>query len=172
LADHWRGHGPSWPSVSLDSTPCGGRGEAAFVDAYRELITLPSASNSYRQLFTELADPKHRPGLFHCTTGKDRTGWAAAALLLLVGVAEDDVMDDYLLTNAQLLPFLQPHFDHFAAAGGDPDVLLPVLGVEPKYLEASLGEMRTRYGTVEQYFADGLGIAAPTQSALRAALRE
>lgn len=51
-------------------------------------------------------------------------------------------------------------------------VLLPVFGVEPKYLEASLGEMRARYGTIEQYFTDGLGIAAPTQSALRAAIRE
>ena len=150
----------------------GGRGEQAFVDAYRELITLPSASSSYRRLFRELADPKHRPGLFHCTTGKDRTGWAAAALLLLVGVAEDDVMDDYLLTNAQLLPFLQPHFDRFAAAGGDGDVLLPVFGVEPKYLEASLGEMRAQYGTIQQYFTDGLRIDAPTQTALRSALRE
>lgn len=150
----------------------GGKGEQAFVDAYRELITLPSAWSSYHRLFTELADPKCRPGLFHCTTGKDRTGWAAAALLLLVGVAEDDVMDDYLLTNAQLLPFLQPHFDEFAAAGGDPDVLLPVLGVEPKYLEASLGEMRAQYGTIEQYFTDGLHIDASTQLTLRAALRE
>jgi protein-tyrosine phosphatase len=150
----------------------GGRGEQAFVEAYRELITLPSARSGYRRLFTELADPKNRPGLFHCTTGKDRTGWAAAALLLLVGVAEDDVMEEYLLTNAQLLPHLQSHFDQFAAAGGDPDVLLPVLGVEPKYLEASLGEMRAQYETIERYFADGLQIDAPTQSSLRAALRE
>lgn len=150
----------------------GGKGERLFVDAYRELVTLPSASSSYRRLFAELADPKHRPGLFHCTTGKDRTGWAAAALLLLLGVAEDDVMEDYLLTNAQLLPVLQPRLDQFAAAGGDPDALLPVLGVEPKYLEASLDEMRAQYGTIEQYFTDGLRIDAPTQSALRAALRE
>ena len=150
----------------------GGKAERTFVDAYREFVTLPSARNGYRRLFTELADPKNRPGLFHCTTGKDRTGWAAAALLLLVGVAEQDAMDDYLLTNAQLLPHLQPILDQFAAAGGDPDVLLPVLGVSPEYLEASLGEMRAEYGTIEQYFTDGLKIDAATQSALRTALRE
>jgi protein-tyrosine phosphatase len=150
----------------------GGRAEQGFIESYREFVTLPSARSGYRRLFTELADPQHRPGLFHCTTGKDRTGWAAAALLLLVGVSEDDVMDDYLLTNAQLLPHLQPVLDQFAAAGGDPDVLLPVLGVEAEYLEASLGEMRAQYGTIKQYFTDGLQIDAPTQSALRAALRE
>ena len=57
-------------------------------------------------------------------------------------------------------------------AGGNPDVLLPVLGVEAKYLEASLDEMRAQYGAIERYFADGLRIDAPTRSALRAALRE
>jgi protein-tyrosine phosphatase len=149
-----------------------GKGEQSFINGYREFVTLPSARSGYHRLFTELADPKHRPGLFHCTTGKDRTGWAAAALLLLLGVGEDDVMEEYLLTNTQLLPRLQPVFDHFAAAGGDPDVLLPVLGVEGEYLEASLGEMRAQYGTIEQYFTDGLQIDAPTQSTLRAALRE
>jgi protein-tyrosine phosphatase len=145
----------------------GRKAERMFVDAYSEFVTLPIARSGYRRLFTELADSKNRPGLFHCTTGKDRTGWAAAALLLLVGVAEDDAMNDYLLTNALLLPHLQPLFDRFAAAGGDPDVLLPVLGAAPEYLEASLGEMRTEYGTVEQYFTDALGIDATTQSALR-----
>jgi protein-tyrosine phosphatase len=150
----------------------GGRAQQLFTAAYREFVTLPSARSGYRRLFTELADPEHRPGLFHCTTGKDRTGWAAAALLLLVGVAEDDVMDDFLLTNVQLLPRLQPILDRYAAAGGDPAVLLPVVGVEPEYLEASLGEMRAEYGTIEQYFTDGLQIDTRTQSALRAALRE
>ena len=41
----------------------------------------------------------------------------------------------------------------------------------PEYLEASLSEMRTEYGTIEQYFTDGLRIDATTQSALRAVLR-
>ena len=99
-----------------------GAGKAAqlFTGAYQALITLPSARTGYHRLFTDLADPQQGPVLFHCTTGKDRTGWAAAALLLLLGVDQDDVVDDYLLTNDQLLPHLQPVFDRFAAAGGNP----------------------------------------------------
>jgi protein-tyrosine phosphatase len=49
-----------------------------FMQVYREFITLPSAEASYATLFTDLADPHMAPGVFHCTTGKDRTGWAAA----------------------------------------------------------------------------------------------
>jgi protein-tyrosine phosphatase len=150
----------------------GGRAEELFTGGYRQVVGLPSALDGYRRFFTEIADDRHRPVLFHCTTGKDRTGWAAASLLLVLGVPEADVMREYLLTNEQLVPALQPIVDRFAAGGGDPDVLAPVLGVRPEYLQASLDEMRTRFGSIEGYFADGLGIDAAGQEHLRAALLE
>jgi protein-tyrosine phosphatase len=34
----------------------------------------------YCAFFTGIADAANRPALIHCTTGKDRTGWAAATL--------------------------------------------------------------------------------------------
>ncbi|HEY7620271.1 MAG TPA: tyrosine-protein phosphatase [Solirubrobacteraceae bacterium] len=148
----------------------GGKAATLFKQAYREIVSLPSALAAYRQLFTDLLEDAHRPALFHCTTGKDRTGWAAAATLTLLGVSEDDVLADYMLTNTYLLPALRPYFDGFQAAGGDPDLLTPVLGVETVYLETALDEMRTRFGTIEGYFSDGLGIDAGTQERLRTIL--
>lgn len=131
---------------------------------------MPSALTGLRQLFSEFAQPDRRPALFHCTTGKDRTGWAAAALLMLLDVSDNDVMDDYLLTNDELLPELEPVFDRFEAAGGDPALLRPMLGVQEEYLAAALDEMRQRFGTIEGYFTNGLQLDAATQDALRAAL--
>ena len=58
----------------------GGKATAAFVKTYREFITLPSANAAFRQLFVELGEKNQLPALYHCTTGKDRTGWASAAL--------------------------------------------------------------------------------------------
>jgi protein-tyrosine phosphatase len=81
-------------------------------------------------------------------------------------------MRDYLITNQVLVPALQPVLDRFAAAGGDPDLLLPVIGVQREYLESALDDMRERYGTVEGYFTEGLGIDADGQDALRAAFVE
>lgn len=147
----------------------GGKAAALFEHGYREIVSLPSALAGYRLFFSALADPAHRPALFHCTTGKDRTGWAAAAMLMLLGVSDDDAMQDYLLTNDQLLPALQPVFDAFKAAGGDPELLRPVLGVQREYLAAALDEMHQRFGTLEAYFGDGLKIDENTQQALRAA---
>ena len=144
-----------------------GRGAAIMAEAYRDTARLGSALRAYRRLFSDLAQERNRPALFHCTTGKDRTGWASAAMLMLLGVSDEDVMVEYLLTNDQLLPALRPVFDRFASAGGDPELLRSVLGVEPGYLEAGLDEMRGRYGTIAGYFSDGLGLDADVQAALR-----
>ncbi|MEJ9077185.1 tyrosine-protein phosphatase [Gordonia malaquae] len=145
----------------------GGKAVEAITSTYRDLVTLPSARAAYRQFFAGLASGAN-PSLFHCTAGKDRTGWAAAAFLTLLGVSRDDVLTDYLLTNERLVPSLQPIFDKFAAAGGDPAVLLPVFGVREEFLAASFDEVSNVHGSIEQYFADGLGINADTQATLRA----
>lgn len=151
-----------------------GDGKAAelFLEGYRKIVGLPSAVAAYRTFFEVIAQDARRPALFHCTTGKDRTGWAAASTLLLLGVSEEDVFHDYLLTNRDLLPALKPLYDRFAAAGGDPRLLDPVWGVDRSYLQAALDEMRAQYGSVEAYFEDGLGIGAAQQAALRRELVE
>jgi protein-tyrosine phosphatase len=147
-----------------------GKTVGMFERGYRELVSLPSALHAYREFFVAIADDVNRPALFHCTTGKDRTGWAAAVTLLLLGVSEEDVFRDYELTNRDLVPALKPVFEHFRAIGGDPHLLEPVFGVDAEYLRTALDEMTTRFGSVEGYFSDGLGIAADGLARLREAL--
>jgi protein-tyrosine phosphatase len=149
-----------------------GRGLVLFERGYREIVSLPSARAAYHRLFSDLTQGQHRPALFHCATGKDRTGWAAAALLMLLGVPDDLVMQEYLLTNAELLPAEKPLLDRFRALGGDPDLLRPLVAVTPQYLEAALDEMRREFGTVERYFTKGLGIDEGAQQTLCAAFVE
>ena len=128
---------------------------------------MPSAKHSYRTLFLSLADQQKLPAVFHCTTGKDRTGWAAAALLLLLDVPKETVMEDFLASNKYTLPQFQHAIDGFVAGGGDRDIPVAIFGVKKEYLEASFDEMEERYGTIENYFADGLGIDAKGQQVLR-----
>jgi protein-tyrosine phosphatase len=149
-----------------------GKAVQLFENGYRQIVSMPSALAAYRTFFMDITDEAHRPALFHCTTGKDRTGWAAAATLLLLGVSEDDAEYDYGLTNRDLLPALKPLFEHFRAAGGDPHLLDPVLGVDRAYLQAALDEMKQRFGSIEGYFAEGLGIDETVQEELRQALTE
>jgi protein-tyrosine phosphatase len=107
------------------------------------------------------------PALFHCTTGKDRAGWAAAALLTLLRVPEQQVYEDYLRSNEYILPPYQKFIDQFVAGGGEPSIPQDLLGVKAAYLKVSFDEMHAKYGTVEAYFADGLGIDDAGQQRLR-----
>jgi protein-tyrosine phosphatase len=146
-----------------------GGADALWVEQYRAFVRLPSARAAFGALFRDLADESHRPALVHCATGKDRTGWAVAALQLLLGVPEEAVMDHFLESRLHLGPLVEPFLAAFAARGGDPELLRPILDVRPGYLEAALGEVRRGYGSIEGYFDGGLGVDGPTREALRRA---
>ena len=76
----------------------------------------------FSKMFIGMADAEKLPALFHCTTGKDRTGWSAAALLTLLGVPKDQVYEDYLRSNDNILPAYKHAIDPFVEAGGDPEI--------------------------------------------------
>jgi protein-tyrosine phosphatase len=156
-------HHPKAANAALGN----GKGAAKFMDAYRQFVTLPSAKAAFRQLFIELGDANQLPSLFHCTTGKDRSGWAAAALLTLLGVPEEKVYEDYLRSNEYILPAYKQAIDHFVAEGGDPSIPNDLLGVKTEYLQSSFDEVKTRFGSIEGYFEKGLGIDKAVRQQLR-----
>jgi protein-tyrosine phosphatase len=145
----------------------GGRAQQLFEETYRDFVRLPSALRAYRAFYASLLDEdRHGAALFHCTTGKDRTGWAAATLLTLLGVGEGDVYEDYLQTNADLLPALEPVLQHAEVQGVDRELLLPVLGVQESYLTAAFAQMREQYGDIRRYADEGLGLTITDQDRL------
>ena len=144
-----------------------GQVEEKFMDAYRQFITLHSADSAFKEFFLALGDENKLPALFHCTTGKDRTGWAAAALLTLIGVPAEVVLEDYLRSNDYILPMYEDYIQHFVDAGGDRSIPEAIFGVKEEYLNAAINEVNTKYGNMEKYFSIGLGISIEQQTALR-----
>ena len=136
---------------------------------YRHLVTLDSARASYASMFGTLAELDH-PALFHCTAGKDRTGWAAVALLTLLGVDSDTVTSDYLSSTRPVIESFRVVFERFEEAGGDPEVLIPVFAVTESYLSAAQETVRDEFGGIEGWFREGLGLDDSTLSALRSRL--
>ncbi|MFG2296605.1 tyrosine-protein phosphatase [Streptomyces sp. NPDC048603] len=148
----------------------GGKAEALFGDIYRSFVSSASGQAAYRALLTELADPEAGPLLFHCTAGKDRTGWGATVVLALLGADDETLMAEYLSVNPAVRQAFAPMIEGFTAAGGNPDIALALIGVVPAYLEAALDEVSTRYGSMEKYVREGLGIPDESVDALRARL--
>jgi hypothetical protein len=87
----------------------------------------------------------------------------------ITSIKTEDVEYDFRVADRDLLPAMKPMLENFRAAGGDPHLLNPVLGADPLYLQAALDEMKTRYGSIESYFAQGLGSTRRTAGATQRA---
>lgn len=122
-----------------------------------------------------LAEPGALPQLFHCTAGKDRTGFAAALVLLTLGVSKEDVMRDFLLSNDYLAPKIDRHLQQIldrSPAGVDEQLLREILGVSRASLEGAFAAMEANYGSIDGFIEQGLGIDADTRAALQVLLLE
>lgn len=141
------------------------------IDQNKVFVDDPGERERFGELLRSIAT-NPGPQVFHCTSGKDRTGWAAAVLQSLAGVSPEDVMSDYLLTNE----YSRQSIDAGAAAaaqayGAEAGAgTRVILGVFPEALQSGLDEVHARYGTMERYVADGLGLDAPTIRALKTKL--
>lgn len=120
----------------------------------------------FRTLFTTLSDGTHRPLVFHCTAGKDRTGFASALLLSLLGVPWDDVMEDYLRTNE----LWTGHVGRYPEL--DLDIRAAIVEARRPYLEAAFAAVREDYGSAEAFAEKALGIDAKARERLKAELLE
>jgi protein-tyrosine phosphatase len=110
----------------------------------------------YAEFLTELASQDTLPALFHCSAGKDRAGWAGTIVLLALGVDEDQVIEQYLLSNREL-----ERIRDRLASGVRPEwseLLSPLLEVRRVYIEAAFSAMTAEWGSFDGYLHDGLGI--------------
>ena len=98
--------------------------------------------------------------LFHCTAGKDRTGFASLLLLSALGVSADDILADYLASNEHNRRFIAGVLAQIVPLGVREEVMMPLLEVRPDYLDASLRAIEGEYGSVDRYLRDGLEVDA------------
>lgn len=101
-----------------------------------------------------------RPVLFHCAAGKDRTGFAAAIFLRLMGVPQETVMEDYLLTNQYFLSAYRwtLRFMRLVKGRQFAKTVREFMITQPAYLGAAFRAIDETYGSFECYVNDGLGL--------------
>jgi protein-tyrosine phosphatase len=134
---------------------------AAMRHLYVQLVD--HSAPHFATLFAQLLETD-RPLVFHCTAGKDRTGVAAALLLLALDVHRDAVMHDFLLTRQ--------HYRRPAGImlGTPLDVLEVMWSVQEDFLQAALARIDEAHGGVQRYLAERLGMDGAAQAALASRL--
>ena len=127
-------------------------------DSYRSYVQ--QNTPRFRALFAHLLEDR-APLVIHCTAGKDRTGFACALILHTLGVSDEVISEDYLLTNR--------FYRRDPASGTDlPDDVKQVLAsVQSSFLGAAFEAIDADYGDLESYFREGLGLNAPERAELK-----
>ena len=116
--------------------------------AGRYLAMVDEGGPSVAAALRLLADPVQLPAVFHCSVGKDRTGVLAAVILGLLGVADDDIVADYVLSREAMTRLLAALRAEFPDAGPIVDRFEPViLSVSPASMVGFLDALRYRYGS-------------------------
>jgi protein-tyrosine phosphatase len=117
-------------------------------------------TSEYKRFYQELLTSNGSPILFHCAAGKDRTGFAAATLLRILGVPQDVVMQDYLLTNHYFLDVYKWRLFVGSILKGRKftDGIRGFMKADVTYLTAAFDALEKEHGSFEKYVRDGLGL--------------
>lgn len=106
--------------------------------------------------------------LFHCSAGKDRTGFAAAVTLLALGVSKEQILEDYMLTQRYFIP--EEQYQWLSISSDivlDLETVRPVLEVKSVYINAAFNAMDEAWGSGEAYLRDGVGLGDRELAQLR-----
>lgn len=126
---------------------------------------------AYRGFFQYLAAPDALPAVFHCMGGRDRTGVAAALLLRVLGVAAEDVADDYALTGSHLRPHLARFLRQAERMQMTEAEMADLLETTAAPMLAFLGALEAEHGSVDGYL-QAIGVAPESLDRLRDRLTE
>lgn len=127
-------------------------GSEGFVIAYRDISK--SAPTAYGAIFRHLAQPKATPCVVHCTAGKDRTGVVVALLLMLAGVEDEKIAEEYSLTDLgleHLKPLFIERLIKNPALEGNREGVGNMVSSKKENMAATLTMLRKEYGSAEGY---------------------
>ncbi|MEQ8248267.1 MAG: tyrosine-protein phosphatase [Alphaproteobacteria bacterium] len=134
-------------------------------EAYRCYVR--DHTDAYSALMHTVADPANHPLVFHCAAGKDRTGFAAALILMTLGVPEETVIEDYLATNT-----------YWTESGLRVQIDLPeaardqMKAANTVFLRAAIDTLHEVHTSLDSYLTRGLRMDRTTVAQLRDLLLE
>ena len=132
-----------------------------------------SHSEQYKAFFKILLEESNYPILFHCTAGKDRTGFATFLLLSILGVEMKVILEDYLLTNKYLAEFAEKASTRMSDKSGiDKAPLITAFQANESYLNGAIEAIEQNHGTVTDYLEKELGIGEMERQKLKSILLE
>lgn len=112
--------------------------------------TFPTDFQSqFRQLMS-LAE-RGQTLLFHCTAGKDRTGFAASLILSALDIHSDSIIENYLESKVNNQSWVDVILDYVEKEGIAKDTALPFLEVREEYLQSALSSIAQHFSNMDNF---------------------
>lgn len=132
-----------------------GKVEKGPIDLLKESYAImPFNNKAYVELINTFRDYKNTGILQHCTAGKDRTGLGSALLLLILGIDEDTIIEDYMSSNEYRKEANEKIISLYADKMPKEAIQIfrDILGGEKEFIEGTLNAIKEKYSTYENYF--------------------
>lgn len=124
------------------------------------------------RIYTLISSAENLPLVFHCTGGKDRTGICAALLLDLLGVDQDTIVSEHLLSNRNNAERLKPIYAKFKEMGVSAEQADPYLQAPVEPLLDLFDQLQKSFGTTEEYLLTQGGMKPETLECLKMSLTQ
>lgn len=139
----------------------GSDADQRMLEFYKDYVT--ENPEIIKKIITEILDSE-QPILYHCTAGKDRTGIITALILTILKFDKQTIYNDYLLSNNYRKKLVDKRLNlantlHFLYPKMDISVLEKLSWVETDYLDAAFNEINKKYGSLDHYIQQVLGIS-------------
>lgn len=111
------------------------------------------------------------PIVYHCTSGKDRTGFATLLLLSALNVGRDTIVEDYLLSNYYRYEMNQSRLKKLRYASIvkrklNLETIAPLMIVDKRYIDAAYDAIEERYGSVDNFLEEEYGLTPELRALL------
>lgn len=138
------------------------RAETFYIDTNAFMVDAPKSHDSMKKVFDSALNADGKALVWHCAGGKDRTGYVSAIFLAALGVPEETIVNEYLLTNEYRKEFdKQELADMGKAFNNHPAAMKGFLAIQqsrPDYILAGLKRIEQQYGSMNNYLEKEIGL--------------
>lgn len=131
------------------------------LEQYRTFANKEKSKEAFGEMLRITANPNAPAVLQHCRGGKDRTGFGAMLVLGILGVKKDDLVKDYMLTEENRKERNRVKMEGYKKLTDDKEVLdhlYSFIDTRSEFIAASIDTITQKYGSIEKYVMEELGI--------------
>lgn len=155
--------------AAMEATLGGGKAMRIADESFVNQLGKPGTMAGYAETLRLIAG-SDKAVIYHCTAGKDRTGMMTALLLGLLGVPDETIVADFVLSNTYNREHNDKTYAFLSGKGVDIELIRPLMEQSAGMIQPVLDAVHNKYGSWDEFAKTVLGLDTGTLTKLRDSL--